>query len=284
MPKILSFNVNGIRSIRLKNKEGKKQTDLAPNFRSSLAELLEKEDPDVVCLQEVRSENEKDLEWLGTTHPYQVLNYSEIKKGYSGTAILSKTEPDKILFDFTGVAPALIGDWDERPTTKEGRVITCFWPDYIVICVYTPNSGTDLVRLDERRVWDIYFRRYVRQVQIRNAVTPVIICGDLNCAHTEIDIHDPKKNTQNAGFTPEERNGFDKLLTECYLTDSWRFKHPGERAWSWWSNFHRCRERDIGWRIDYILVPESIAKSLLRAEILKDYWGSDHAPCLAEWT
>lgn len=284
MPCIISFNVNGIRSITNKNKDGKNIQLLSDTHsKSSLLELLETENPDILCLQEVRSSNEKDLEWLGTHLPYQVLNYSELKKGYSGTAILSKTEPKKILFDFTGVEPALIGDWTVRPTTREGRLITCIWDEYIVICVYTPNSGDGLVRLEERQAWDILFRNYVRQLQVRFIGCPVIICGDLNVAHTDLDINRVKGNEQVAGFTMEERDGFGQLLSGCHLIDSWRYLHPGEKAWSWWSNFNQCRARDVGWRIDYLLVPEEVARCLSRAVILKDYWGSDHAPCLVEW-
>lgn len=286
MPRIVSFNVNGIRSIRQKNKKGKKSTDISENaqdFRSTLIELLETENPDILCLQEVRSENEKDLEWLGTYLPYQALNYSEIKKGYSGTAILSKIEPEQIHFDFTPIEPALIGDWTVRPTAHEGRIVTCVWPEYIVVCVYTPNSGEGLVRLEERQVWDSLFRNFIRQFQIRLISRHLIICGDLNVAHTELDIHKTGGNELAAGFTAQERTGFDKLLRECRLTDSWRAMNPGKKAWSWWSNFHKCRERDVGWRIDYILIPEDLVGRLVRTEILKDYWGSDHAPCLAEW-
>lgn len=280
MPRIITFNVNGIRSIRQKSKDGKKNTE---QLHSTLVELLETEKPDVLCLQEVRSDNEKDLEWLGEYLPYQALNYSEIKKGYSGTAILSKTEPVKIHFDFTAIDPALIGDWTERPTAREGRMITCIWPEYVIVCVYTPNSGENLARLEERQVWDILFRNYIRQLQIRLMGRHVIICGDLNVAHTELDIHKAKGNELSAGFTIQERAGFDKLLKECKLFDSWRIRNPGLKSWSWWSNFHKCRERDVGWRIDYILLPEDLIVKLIRAEILKEYWGSDHAPCLTEW-
>lgn len=283
MPRLITFNVNGIRSIASKAKDGKRALGSEPGFRSSLIELVETESPDILCLQEVRSDNEKDLEWLGTHYPYQVLNYSEIKKGYSGTAILSKKEPVATHFDFEAVHPSLIGDWTVRPTAREGRLITCIWEEYVVVCVYTPNSGDGLVRLDERRVWDILFRNYVRQLQVRFMGRPVIVCGDMNVAHTENDIHSSKGNERAAGFTVEERKGFSALLTECRFVDSWRAKNPELHAWSWWSNFRQCRARDIGWRIDYVLIPEGLAGRLVRAEILKDYWGSDHAPCLAEW-
>ena len=283
MTRIITFNVNGIRSIATKAKDGTKNTGTEKDFRSSLLDLIETENPDILCLQEVRSENEKDLEWLGRHYPYQVLNYSELKKGYSGTAILSKIEPSATHFDFEAVNPALIGDWTIRPTTREGRLITCVWPNLVVVCVYTPNSGDGLVRLDERRAWDVLFRNYIRQLQVRLIGQHVIVCGDLNVAHTDDDIHTVKGNERVAGFTIEERTGFDKLLAECRLVDSWRAMNPGVRAWSWWSNFRQCRARDVGWRIDYVLVPERIAKRLRRAEILKDYWGSDHAPCLVDW-
>lgn len=280
---IVTFNVNGIRSIRTKSKEGKRSVGEEAGFRSTLIDLIETENPDILCLQEVRSDNEKELEWLGAHYPYQALNYSEVKKGYSGTAILSKKEPISSHFDFTSVSPALIGNWDLRPTTREGRLITCVWDDLVVVCVYTPNSGDSLVRLEERLAWDILFRNYVRQLQVRFFGVNVIVCGDFNVAHTDMDINKVKGNERNAGFTDEERKSFGKLLETCSLVDSWRYLHPNERAWSWWSNFHQCRARDIGWRIDYVLVPKEIARRMKRAVILKEYWGSDHAPCLVEW-
>ncbi len=238
--KLVSWNVNGLRAV------------LGKGF----LDYFKAVDADVFCLQEIKlSSGQLDLPLEGY-HCYY--NYAE-KKGYSGTAVFTKQAPISVVFG----------------TDNEGRVITVEFEDYYVVNVYTPNSQEELARLDFRLQWDTQFRDYVCSL---DKVKPVLICGDMNVAHKEIDIKNPKTNLRNAGFTIEERDSFTKLLAAGF-TDTFRMFYPDLKdAYSWWSYRFKSRERNTGWRIDYWLISNRAASLVKEAGIDATILGSDHAP------
>ena len=257
--KIYSWNVNGIRAVIKKN---------------ALQPFLDKEQPDVLCLQETKAKQEQvELELAG----YRQFWYSADKPGYSGTAIFSKTEPLQVVDGFPediikkyGVTGDTFGD-----PNKEGRVLAAELPDIWVVTVYTPNAKDDLGRLELRhKQWDPAFLAYCKRLEESK---PVAFCGDLNVAHTEDDLANPKPNRGKKGFTDEERGGFQAFLDAGFV-DTLRMFKQGNGHYSWWSHFARARERNVGWRIDYFLVSESLKSKVKSAEIHPQYLGSDHCP------
>ena len=200
-----------------------------------------------------------DLEYLGYTSYWN----SAEKKGYSGTAIYSKHQPLSVTYGMG------IPEHD-----AEGRVITLEMPDFYLVCVYTPNSQDGLRRLDYRMTWDDAFREYVLGLKAKKGV---VICGDMNVAHEEIDIKNPKTNRRNAGFTDEERDKFSVLLNSGFV-DTWRHQHPEEVKYSWWSYRFNSRANNAGWRIDYFLVSEDLKAKIAGTEIHNEIFGSDHCP------
>ena len=243
--KFISWNVNGLRAV------------VGKNFK----EVFEELDADFFCLQETKmQEGQLDLQFPG----YQSYwNYAE-KKGYSGTAIFTKHEPLNVTYGI-GIA--------EHDT--EGRVITLEYPDFYVVTVYTPNSQDGLKRLDYRMTWEDDFRAYLLQL---DAKKPVLVCGDMNVAHQEIDLKNPKTNHMNAGFTDEEREKFTQLLVAGF-TDTWRTLNPDvKEVYSWWSYRFQARAKNTGWRIDYWLVSNRLFPKVTDAKIHTDIIGSDHCP------
>ena len=243
--KLISWNVNGLRAC----------------LEKGFMDFFRAADADVFCLQEIKlSEGQLDLETPGY---YQYWNYAE-KKGYSGTAIFSKTEPLSVSYGI-GV----------EEHDHEGRVITLEFPGFYFITVYTPNSQNELARLDYRMCWEDDFLAYLKKLEEKK---PVIFCGDLNVAHKEIDLKNPKTNRRNAGFTDEERDKFT-ALTKAGFIDTFRHFYPDlEGAYSWWSYRFSARAKNAGWRIDYFLVSDSLKDALQDAVIYKDIMGSDHCP------
>ncbi len=243
--KFISWNVNGLRACCDKG------------FREAFARL----DADFFCLQETKMQaGQLDLEFEGY-HSYW--NYAE-KKGYSGTAIFTKHEPLSVTYG--------IG---KEEHDHEGRVITLEMPDFYMVTVYTPNSQDGLKRLDYRMEWERDFRAYICEL---DAKKPVVLCGDLNVAHKEIDLKNPKTNRRNAGFTDEEREQFQNLLDSGF-TDSFRYFYPDmENIYSWWSYRFKAREKNAGWRIDYFVVSSRLEEKLQSAHIHTDIFGSDHCP------
>ena len=242
--KLVSWNVNGLRSCLTKG----------------FLEYVKNEDPDVICLQETKLQPEQAVFELEGYHRYF---YSAEKKGYSGTAVLTRQEPMSVVFGF--------GDDIHR---HEGRVITAEYPDFYLVCCYTPNSQDGLKRLDYRMTWEDAFRAYLLAL---DAKKPVILCGDLNVAHTEQDIKNAKTNRMSAGFTDQERAKMTELL-EAGFADSFRVLHPDEVKYSWWSYRFHAREKNAGWRIDYFIVSRRIADKIRAAEIHNEIFGSDHCP------
>lgn len=243
--KFISWNVNGLRACCDKG------------FREAFVRL----DADFFCLQETKMQaGQLDLEFEGY-HSYW--NYAE-KKGYSGTAIFTKHEPLSVAYG--------IG---KEEHDHEGRVITLEMPDFYMVTVYTPNSQDGLKRLDYRMEWERDFQAYIREL---DAKKPVVLCGDLNVAHKEIDLKNPKTNRRNAGFTDEEREQFQNLLDSGF-TDSFRYFYPDmENIYSWWSYRFKAREKNAGWRIDYFVVSSRLEEKLQSAHIHTDIFGSDHCP------
>ena len=242
--KFISWNVNGIRAC------------ITKGFKDVFEEL----DADFFCIQESKlQEGQVKLELPGYR---QYWNYAE-KKGYSGTAIFTKHEPLSVTYGLN------IEEHD-----KEGRVITLEYDKFYMVTVYTPNSKDGLLRLDYRMTWEDAFREYLNRLAEDK---PVIVCGDLNVAHEEIDLKNPSSNHKNAGFTDEERGKFTELLNSGF-TDSFRYLHPEDVEYSWWSYRFKARERNAGWRIDYFLVSDSIKDKIDSASIHQEIFGSDHCP------
>ncbi|MBR1465987.1 MAG: exodeoxyribonuclease III [Bacteroidaceae bacterium] len=243
--KLVSWNVNGLRACAGKG------------FEQAFLSL----DADFFCLQETKmQEGQLDLQFPGYTSYW---NYAE-KKGYSGTAIYTRHQPLSVSYGI-GI----------EQHDHEGRVITLETADFYLVCVYTPNSQDGLKRLEYRMTWEDDFQNYVKQL---DKSKPVIICGDLNVAHEEIDLKNPKTNRKNAGFTDEERQKMTQLLSAGF-TDTFRFFHPETTdIYSWWSYRFRAREKNAGWRIDYFITSQRLNSRLKEANIHTDIYGSDHCP------
>lgn len=242
--KLISWNVNGLRAV----------------YKKGFSEVFDALDADIFCLQETKmQEGQLELNLPG----YIQFWCSAERKGYSGTAVFTKKEPLSVSYNLG------IEEHDQ-----EGRVITLEFEDFYFVCVYTPNSGSELKRLDYRMDWDDAFRAYVGELDEKK---PVVVCGDLNVAHNEIDLKNPETNRRSAGFTDEEREKFTMLLDSGF-SDSFRLLYPDTVKYSWWSYRTRARERDAGWRIDYFLVSDRIKSKIEDALILNEIEGSDHCP------
>lgn len=242
--KLVSWNVNGLRAVAGKG----------------FAQIFDELDADCVCLQETKlQKGQIDLEFLGYTSYW---NYAD-KPGYSGTVIYTRKPVLSVSYGL-GV--------DKHD--HEGRVVTLEFEDFYLVNVYVPNSQDGLRRLDYRMNWEDAFRGFVKSLESKK---PVVVCGDMNVAHEEIDLKNPSTNHFNAGFSDEERSKFTELLGSGFI-DTWRFQHPDEVKYSWWSYRGGARFRNAGWRIDYFLVSESLREHIFSTEILNDIAGSDHCP------
>ena len=243
--KLVSWNVNGIRAC----------------LNKGFDDFFKEVNADIFCIQETKcQEGQVDLEYDG----YESFWNSAEKKGYSGTAVFTKTKPLSVKY---GIG---IEEHD-----KEGRVITLEFDKFFLVNIYTPNSKRELERLDYRQVWEDEIRKYLLNL---NKTKPVIMCGDLNVAHKEIDLKNPKTNTHNAGFTIEERSKMTELLDAGFV-DTFRYLYPDkEDAYSWWSYMRKAREKNVGWRIDYFIVSKDIEKQIKEAKIDTEVYGSDHCP------
>ena len=271
--RIISFNVNGIQSMTNKLKNGEKVGGPTKNV---LTALIEEQQPDILCFQEVKTQNIGHLGFLRPYFPHIYTSFSKIKKGYSGVALLTKEEPEWIETDFSRY-PRIENSGEEM---QEGRIVIAKFGSKIVITDNTPNAQSELARLPDRIRWEQNLRQYLIELQ-QEFDLPVILCGDLNCAPKEIDIHNPKSNRKSPGFSDQERSEFQKMIDLGFL-DSFRFRNPDQVAYSYFSNFAKSRARNVGWRIDHILVSSPIGDSIRRAEILGEYFGSDHVPILLE--
>lgn len=246
--KFVSWNVNGIRAC----------------INKGFYDFFKEIDADIFCIQESKMQEGQAV--IDTNGYYLYTNSAE-KKGYSGTMMFSKQKPLQVSY---GIG---IEEHDH-----EGRVITAEFDDFYMVTVYTPNSKDELLRLDYRMEWEDAFARYIKGLDEKK---PVMICGDLNVAHQEIDLKNPKTNRRNAGFTDEERGKFVALLKQGFV-DSFRYLHPDEVMYSWWSYRFKAREKNAGWRIDYFLVSQRIKENIKKAHIHTDIYGSDHCPVMLE--
>ena len=246
---LVNWNVNGIRSI----------------VKKDFVSDIQKVNPDILCLQETKGSEEDVTSALQVLPGYQLfVNSSKARKGYSGTAILTKTEPLGVTYDMA------LEEFDQ-----EGRVITAEFLNFFLVTVYTPNAGEGLSRLDYRERWDVAFNEYVNWLKKRK---PVIICGDLNVAHRDIDIARPKENyNKSAGYTQKEIDGFQRLLDSGFI-DTFRHRHPTEVKYTYWNFVTNGRAKNVGWRIDYFLVSQSLLPSVKAAHIYNENHGSDHCP------
>ena len=248
--KIISWNVNGIRAV----------------IKKGFLDFINDFNPDIICIQETKAHPEQvDLDL--DNYKYKYWN-SATKKGYSGTAIFSKIKPISVQ-----------NDMNIEKHDDEGRVICMELKNYFLVTVYTPNSKRDLSRLDYRaNEWDRDFLIYLKELE---KIKPIIFCGDLNVAHKEIDLKNPKTNKRNAGFTDEERLGFDNYINSGFL-DTFRMYNKEPNHYTWWSYMFNSRAKNVGWRIDYFCISEILKKKITKSIILPEIMGSDHAPILIE--
>lgn len=245
MMKMISWNVNGLRAV----------------LKKGFLDFFMEEKPDILCIQETKMQPGQAVV---DVEGYEEYWNSADKKGYSGTAVFSRTKPLGVTYDLI-----------QEEHRSEGRVITLEYDDFFLVNVYTPNSQRELARLDYRMQWQDDFRAHLQSL---DEIKPVIICGDLNVAHKEIDLKNPKTNQKNAGFTPQEREKMTELLAAGFV-DTFRHQYPErEDAYTWWSYMFSARERNVGWRIDYFLVSERMKEQIVQAEIYSAVMGSDHCP------
>jgi len=275
--KIVTWNVNGIRSLLTKDKNGVKNKDFITN--NTLSTLIDEHNPDIVCLQEIRcnaSLNFTEILKL-QERGYNVigLNCSKAKSGYSGVLVISKLKHEDVY-----------GDFPQYPKThelnQEGRLLTVEFPKFVLVNAYVPNAKPDLARLDYRiNQWEVAMRVHIGHLKLKYN-KPIIACADWNVAPCELDVHNPKTAKGKHGFTLEERDAFARLLKDCDLVDAFRTVNPSKVAYTWWSNFAKSRERNLGWRIDTFLVSTIISKKLKYADAHPEYMGSDHCPVVIE--
>ncbi len=251
MTKLISWNVNGLRAV----------------LQKGFLKYLEKEDADIVCLQETKLDHEKTIPFKD--YPYVYWSCAD-KKGYSGTAVLSKIKP---LHAYYGIT---LQDHDhDDPDDPEGRIITLEFAAYFLVTVYTPNSQRGLLRLAYRKKWDKEFLAFLKQLEKKK---PIIFCGDLNVAHQPIDLAHPASNyNKTAGYTQTEIDGFDQLIAAGFI-DTFRVFHKESGQYSWWSYMFNARQKNVGWRIDYFCVSKTLKPKLVDAFIRPEIMGSDHAP------
>ncbi len=260
--KIASWNVNGLRAILGKG---------------TLQNFIEKYQPDIVCLQETKAkQGQAEVDFAD----YEEIWNSAERAGYSGTAIFSKQKPLSVRYGFSAQQEALEGWADEfGDARKEGRVLTAEYDDFYLINVYVPNEKDDLGRMAYReKVWDKALLEYMKEL---DAVKPVIVCGDFNVAHEEIDLARPEQNEGNAGFTESGRQGMTNYLNSGFV-DIWRERHPNEQKYSWWSYRGGARQRNVGWRIDYFLMSKRLCDKVVATDIKNEIMGSDHCPITLE--
>lgn len=265
--KIFSWNVNGIRAVERK--------ELFKPF-------LDKHQPDVLCIQETKAQEDQVSDIFAEKYPeYEQYWHSAEKKGYSGTAIFSKIAPVDVLYGLPEkIKKKYKLDDSFGDTTKEGRILTLEFENYFISTVYTPNAKENLERIPMRLQWDPAYLDFMKSLEKKK---PVIYCGDFNVAHTEDDLARPKANIGNKGFTEEERGGFDAMIKKGFI-DSFRTIYQGDGYYTWWSHWGGARDRNVGWRIDYVMVSQDLESIIKRASIHPEIMGSDHCPVSLELT
>lgn len=275
--RIISWNVNGIRSMTGKIKNGEKKGSATNNV---IKTLIEEQKPDVLCFQELKTQSEGDLAFLKSNFKYILTSFSKFKKGYSGVGLLTNTKPQWVSYDFKMYSEEQIGPYSKYEWIDEGRIITARFINCIVVTAYIPNAQPDLARIDERIEWERIMRNYLKLLKDENTV-PVIYTGDLNVAPEDIDIHDKKNRDKVAGASKEERAEYKKLL-EVGFVNAFRCLYPTERKYTYFSNFANARQNGKGWNIDHWIVSSEAKDKIIKTDMLVDYYGSDHVPIMID--
>jgi exodeoxyribonuclease III len=277
--KLVSWNINGVRSMTSKIKNGEKKGCATIN---GIKSLIEEQKPDILCFQEVKTQSEGDLAFLKTNFKYILSNFSKHKKGYSGVALLCNEKPQWVSYDFKMYSEEQIGAYNSYEWIDEGRVITARFKGCIIVNAYVPNAQPELARIEERVAWESVMREYLKLLKLENSV-PVIYTGDLNVAPEDIDIHDKKNRDKVAGASKEERAEYKKLL-EAGFVNAFRHLHPTDRKYTYFSNFANSRANGKGWNIDHWIISEEAKDKIVKSDMLLDYYGSDHVPIMLDIT
>ena len=275
--RIITWNLNGVRSMSSKLKNGDKSGSATNN---GIKTLIQEQRPDILCFQEVKTQNQGDLAHFKSDFKHILTNFSKYKKGYSGVALMSNKKPLWVSYDFTMYSEEQIGPYNNYEFTDEGRIITARFKECILVVAYVPNSQPELARIEDRVEWEGMMRSYLKLIKEENSV-PVIYTGDLNVAPTEKDIHNPKGKNKVAGFSPEERAEFKKMIDDGFV-DAFRHLYPDIIKYSYFSNFGNSRQKGNGWRIDLFIVSETDKDIIREVDYLNDYYGSDHCPVLLD--
>jgi exodeoxyribonuclease-3 len=275
--RLISWNINGIRSMTNKLKNGEKKGSATNN---TIKALIEEQKPDVLCFQELKTQNDGDLAFLRTNFNYILTNFSKFKKGYSGVALLTNTKPQWVSYDFKMYSEEQIGSYSQYEWNDEGRIITARFANCIVVTAYIPNAQPELARINERVEWEKIMRNYLKLLKEENTV-PVIYTGDLNVAPDDIDIHDKKNRDKVAGASKEERAEYKKLL-EAGFINAFRYLHPNERKYTYFSNFANARQNGKGWNIDHWILSDDTKDKIINSDMLMEYYGSDHVPIVLD--
>jgi exodeoxyribonuclease-3 len=275
--RIISWNINGIKSMNGKLKDGKK---VGSPTNNGIKTLIQEHKPDILCFQELKTQNEGDLANFKSDYKYILTNFSKYKKGYSGVALMTNQKPQWVSYDFKMYTEEQIGEYNKYEWIDEGRLITARFQNCIVVTGYIPNAQPELARLEERLAWEQIIRNYLKLLKEENTV-PVIYTGDLNVAPEDIDIHDKKNRDKVAGASKEERTEFKKLL-EIGFVNAFRSLYPTERKYTYFSNFAKSRENNKGWLIDMFIISSEIQNKITKCDMLQDYFGSDHIPILLD--
>lgn len=275
--RIISWNVNGIRSMTQKLKDGSKNGCLTDN---GIQTLIKEVRPDILCFQEVKTQSRGDLECFHSQFKYILTNFSKHKKGYSGVAILTNEKPQWVSYDFKMYSEEQIGPYNTFAFIDEGRIITARMKNCVIVVVYVPNAQPELARIKDRMIWEEMMRKYLELLKMDNSV-PIILVGDLNVAPTPKDIYDPRGKNKVPGYSLEERTEFQKIL-DMGFTNIFRHIHPDKIKFSYFSNFGNARANNKGWLIDHYLVSKVEKIKINEVDILEDFYGSDHLPILLD--
>jgi exodeoxyribonuclease-3 len=275
--RLISWNINGVRAMTGKIKNGEKKGSATNNV---IKTLIEEQRPDCICLQEVKTQNDGDLACFKSNFKYILTNFSKFKKGYSGVSLMCNERPQWVSYDFKMYSEEQIGAYNSYEWIDEGRVITARFKECVLVCAYVPNAQPELARLEERVAWESVMREYLKALKEDNSV-PVIYTGDLNVAPDVIDIHDKKNRDKVAGASKEERAEYKKLL-EAGFVNAFRHLHPTERKYTYFSNFANARQSGKGWNIDHWIISEAAKDKIIASDMLTDYYGSDHVPILLD--
>jgi exodeoxyribonuclease-3 len=275
--RLISWNINGIKSMNGKIKDGKKTGSLTNN---GIKTLIEEQKPDILCFQELKTQSALDLAHLKSEYKYILTNLSKHKKGYSGVGMLCNEKPQWVSYDFNMYSEDQIGEYRKYEWIDEGRLITARFKSCVLVVAYVPNSQEELARIEERVQWETIMRNYLKLLKDENSV-PVIYVGDHNVAPEEIDIHDKKNRDKVAGASKEERAEYKKLL-EVGFVNAFRHLYPTERKYTYFSNFANSRQNNKGWTIDHWIISSEVKDKIINCDMLNEYFGSDHVPILLD--